>query len=97
MTVTVDKMTLDEMFLDEMPHSSLPTVKVSEVILCTNILPKLKVISSTIYVLKALKQISENQILTRTQAIEHDTQRRQNDTRQDVFRQNATQLKRKIS
>ncbi len=65
-------MMLDEMSLDE--HSIFPTVKASEVILCTHILPKLKVILSTIYALKAMGQISENQILARTQAIEHDTQ-----------------------
>jgi hypothetical protein len=84
------------MSLDEMPHSILPTVKASEVILCTNISPTLKIILATIYVLVALRQISENQILPRPQAIEHDTQRRQNDTRRDVFRQNATQPKREI-
>jgi hypothetical protein len=74
MTVTIDKMTLDEMSLDKMPHSILPTVKAYEVILCTNILPILKVISTTIYALKVLKQMPENQILPCPQAIEHDTQ-----------------------
>jgi hypothetical protein len=54
-------MMLDEMSLDE--HSIFPTVKASKVILCTHILPKLKVISTTIYALKALKQMPENQIL----------------------------------
>jgi hypothetical protein len=56
-------MTLDEMSLDKMPHSILPTVKASQVILCTNILPTLKVILTTIYALKALKQMPEKQIL----------------------------------
>jgi hypothetical protein len=69
----------------------LLTVKASEVISSTNILPTLKVILTTIYALKALKQMPEKQILQRPKAIEHDSHHRQNDARRDVFRQNATQ------